>query len=233
MSDEETPESQPEKGPTEAPPSQPPQGAPEKPANPTTALILSIAGLLCCAPVAIFGILMGNKVKKQISEGRNDPANASTATVAQIIGYVALGLWAIGIVLGLITGAFTSKEVSREISDSVGATPAASQKPNADATWQTVITLDGSDSKKSQSFELTGAPARLRYEVTDTSGLTGGAVIFNVHIIPEGRTIGDLAVSTLKQGSEETALTQSRGKYFLDVGIVGSNKYHIVVEEQR
>lgn len=103
--------------------------------------------------------------------------------------------------------------------------------PKPAGVLQPVRTVEGTQSKKSHLFNLTGAPTRLRYEVTSTSGV-GNAVIFNVHIMREGQTDGDLVVSTLTQGSEETALPQRPGAYYLDIGVGGGNEYKVIVEEQ-
>ena len=72
----------------------------------TTILVLGILGLLCCGPLGIVAWVMGNNEIQAIDAGRRDPNNRGTANAGRIIGMVAVGLWALWIVLALF-GAFT------------------------------------------------------------------------------------------------------------------------------
>jgi hypothetical protein len=68
--------------------------------NAVGALIASIAGLLCCGPVAIAGFVMGNNAKKEAQQtGR--PLDG-TMNAAYIVAIVALALWALGTVIYVI-----------------------------------------------------------------------------------------------------------------------------------
>jgi hypothetical protein len=64
------------------------------------ALIASIAGLLCCGPVAIAGFIMGNNAKKE-AEQTGRPLD-STMNAARIVAIIALALWVLGTVLYII-----------------------------------------------------------------------------------------------------------------------------------
>ena len=64
------------------------------------ALIASIAGLLCCGPVAIAGFIMGNNAKKE-AEQTGRPLD-STMNAARIVAIIALVLWVVGTVLYII-----------------------------------------------------------------------------------------------------------------------------------
>ncbi len=71
----------------------------------TTALILSIVGVLCCGPLGIAGIVMGNNEKKAIDEGRRDPANRGKAQAAFIVGIIAVAFTVLGILLFVVSAA--------------------------------------------------------------------------------------------------------------------------------
>ena len=64
----------------------------------TTALILSIVGIVCCAVAAPVAWYMGNTEVQAIDAGRRDPSNRGTANAAKIIGIVGTVLAIIGIV---------------------------------------------------------------------------------------------------------------------------------------
>ena len=64
----------------------------------STALVVSIVGLVCCQVLGIVAWIMANSELKAIQEGRRNPANEGTATAARIIGIVTTVLLAIGIV---------------------------------------------------------------------------------------------------------------------------------------
>jgi hypothetical protein len=70
------------------------------------ALAASIGGLLCCAPVAIVGLVMGNNAKNE-AEATGRPLDG-TMKAARIVAIVALALWAAGIVIYAIALAAAS-----------------------------------------------------------------------------------------------------------------------------
>ena len=69
-----------------------------EPSKATTALVLSIGGLVCCGPAAAIGIWMGRDEQNAIAAGRRDPANGDKAKAAFIIGIIAVGIWVVGII---------------------------------------------------------------------------------------------------------------------------------------
>lgn len=80
---------------------------PESPAFPeasqaSTALVLSIVGLVCCQILGIAAWIMANNELEAIKAGKRNPANEGTATAARIIGIVATVLLGITIVVGLL-----------------------------------------------------------------------------------------------------------------------------------
>lgn len=68
----------------------------------STALVVSIVGLVCCQVLGIVAWIMANSELKAIQEGRRNPANEGTATAARIIGIVTTVLLAIGIVFLIV-----------------------------------------------------------------------------------------------------------------------------------
>lgn len=60
----------------------------------TTALVLSIFGLLCCGPLSLVGMLMGRSEVKAIGRGEIDPTNHGTAQAGFIVGLVGTIIWA-------------------------------------------------------------------------------------------------------------------------------------------
>jgi len=66
-----------------------------------TSLICGILGLLVCAILGIFAIVQGKKAKAVLQPG--DPGYGS-AQAGTILGWIAIALWALGIIIGLATG---------------------------------------------------------------------------------------------------------------------------------
>ncbi len=65
----------------------------------TTALVLSIVGLLCCGPLSIVGMLMGRSEVNAIRRGEVDPAQQGTAQAGFVVGIIGTVIWAGFIVL--------------------------------------------------------------------------------------------------------------------------------------
>ncbi|TPG14068.1 hypothetical protein [Pedococcus bigeumensis] len=91
---------------TPPPPPPPVQGYPgamgggEHPKAQTT-LILSIVGLLCCGPLAIYTLITANTI---LREGHAQGLNVSKANTAKIISIIALALWAVGFIANIALG---------------------------------------------------------------------------------------------------------------------------------
>ena len=69
----------------------------------TTILVLGILSLVCCSPLGIVALIMGNNELRAIDEGRRPPENRGTANAGRICGIIALALLALGLIL-LATG---------------------------------------------------------------------------------------------------------------------------------
>ena len=71
----------------------------------TWALVLGILGFVCCGPfAAIPAIIVGQNSKRAAEQGL--ATNGNLGNVGVILGWVALALWAVGLVLNVTTGAF-------------------------------------------------------------------------------------------------------------------------------
>ncbi|HEY4607408.1 MAG TPA: DUF4190 domain-containing protein [Acidimicrobiia bacterium] len=73
-----------------------------EPSQATTALVLGILGIVCCAPLAIVAWIMANNELEGIRAGRRNPANEGTANASRILGIVGTVLIAIGVVFGIL-----------------------------------------------------------------------------------------------------------------------------------
>ena len=68
----------------------------------STALVISIVGLVCCQVLGIVAWVMAHNELEAIKAGRRNPVNEGTATAARIIGIVTTVLFGIGIVFLVI-----------------------------------------------------------------------------------------------------------------------------------
>jgi hypothetical protein len=83
-------------------PPAPPSPYPEA-SQATTILVLGILSLVCCSPLGIAALVMGNNELRAIDEGRRPPENRGTANAGRICGIIGLVLLGLGLVL-LATG---------------------------------------------------------------------------------------------------------------------------------
>lgn len=68
----------------------------------STALVISIIGLVCCQILGIVAWVMANNELEGIKAGRRNPMNEGTANAARIIGIITTVLLGIGIVLSIL-----------------------------------------------------------------------------------------------------------------------------------
>jgi len=69
-----------------------------KPHRGTMILIFGILGLICCGLFAIAAAIMGTNDLKEMSAGRMDRSGEGMTRVGQILGFVGIGLWIIGVI---------------------------------------------------------------------------------------------------------------------------------------
>jgi hypothetical protein len=111
------------------------------------------------------------------------------------------------------------------------AAPVSTEPPTTVTTaapqWVEVATLSGKTNKTGDVFELTGAPARMSYDITE--GFTA------VYIMQEGQDLetdgGFPTVDSMDAIKDSTRLTKDPGSYYLVVK--GNSPYTITIEEQR
>ena len=70
-----------------------------EPSQATTALVLGILGIVCCAPLAVVVWIMANNEIEGIRAGRRNPANEGTANASRILGIVGTVLLGIGLIV--------------------------------------------------------------------------------------------------------------------------------------
>ncbi len=96
-------------------------------------------------------------------------------------------------------------------------------------TWQPITTLSGSTNKRSETFALSGADARLKYTISGSD-----AIIVSVYVMKDGKSLdqdgGFPEVTATKAGSDETRLRQSPGNYYLDVSSANAD-WTVTIEE--
>lgn len=101
------------------------------------------------------------------------------------------------------------------------------QKPD---DWVSVAQFSGDSKKKTSTFELSGAPARLRYEAV------GEYTYLSVFIVPAGTDLSETGgfpeVDISEPGSDVTMLTQDAGTYYLQTIAYGCH-WTVTIEEQR
>jgi Domain of unknown function (DUF4190) len=78
--------------------------APQNDKGATTALVLGLVGLLCCALAGPFAIYEGTKSRRRIRESNGYLTGDGMAMAGVILGAVAIGLWIIIILFSVVVG---------------------------------------------------------------------------------------------------------------------------------
>jgi hypothetical protein len=68
-------------------------------------LTFGIIGLLCCGIFAILAAVMGSNDLKEMKAGRMDRSGEGLTRVGQILGFVGIGLWVLGVILQIVMAA--------------------------------------------------------------------------------------------------------------------------------
>jgi len=106
--------------------------------------------------------------------------------------------------------------------------PQASTPAPAPKTWQQVFQFSGNSEKRSESFALTGAQARLKYTVT------GDQAYVSIYLMKDGTSLdqdgGFPEVTVTQPGSDETQIVKPAGSYYLEVHAANAN-WTATVEE--
>lgn len=106
---------------------------------------------------------------------------------------------------------------------------AAAAQPAA-KHWVTVAKLTTSSDKDSQDFQLTGAPARMKYATA-----SAGMGVYGIYLLTSGTDIstdGGIPIVSPKAGeSDTTVVHRSAGSYYLHV--TGTGRISVTIQEQR
>src|SRR5262245_47208307 len=79
-----------------------PRGGGGAPHRGTMILVFGILGLVCCGIFAILAALMGTNDLKEMAAGRMDRSGEGMTRVGQILGFVGIGLWVLGVIIQVI-----------------------------------------------------------------------------------------------------------------------------------
>ena len=114
------------------------------------------------------------------------------------------------------------------------ATPTPTAAPPAAAEWAEVISVSGNANKRTEVFELSDAPARLRWEAT--SNVEGfDTIAFAAYVMAEGTSLAEQGgipeVFVTESGADETQLVKGAGRYYLDVTAANCD-WTVVIEQQ-
>lgn len=94
-------------------------------------------------------------------------------------------------------------------------------------SWKAVTALSGAAQKRSGTFHLSGAQARLRYQATTS--------FLSIYVVEAGHSLekdgGFPEVTCTKNCSDDTQLAKDAGDYYLEVN--GSGAWSVTVEEFR
>lgn len=62
-------------------------------------LTFGIIGIICCGIFAILAAIMGSGDLKEMAAGRMDRSGEGMTRVGQILGFVGIGLWVLGVIV--------------------------------------------------------------------------------------------------------------------------------------
>lgn len=133
------------------------------------------------------------------------------------------------IVIGIIANSGKDKGTSTTTHSTSGTN--SSSEPAKVKQWTAVFKVKGSGLKKTASFTLSGAKARVKYKYS--TGIMG---IFSFYVVPEGEDImktGGIPDVIIQQSeASETYITKEAGTYYLNINSSGGS-WTITVEEQK
>ena len=109
--------------------------------------------------------------------------------------------------------------------------PVQAVQPVTPKTWTQVATFSGNSSKRTESFTLSGADAKLKY--TQTGGEYASTYVY---IVKKGDSLeksgGFPEVTITGNKTDETMLTKEAGDYYFDINSTGAN-WTVTIEEYR
>lgn len=72
-------------------------------------LTFGILGLLCCGIFSILAAIMGSNDLKEMAAGRMDRSGQGLTKAGQILGFVGIGLWVLGVIIQIVLVATGNK----------------------------------------------------------------------------------------------------------------------------
>jgi hypothetical protein len=133
------------------------------------------------------------------------------------------------IIIGIIANSGKDKGTTTNTNSTSGTN--TSSEPAKAKQWTEVFTVKGSGLKKTASFTLSGAKARVKYKYS-----TGDMGIFSFYVVPEGEDImktGGIPDVMIQQSeASETYITKDAGTYYLNINSSGGS-WTITVEEEK
>ena len=154
--------------------------------------------------------------------------------LAGITGFVLI----VAFILALVGGSDSDESGQKSKTPSFSRNQGSSKTEEKSAVaeqpkqWVEIIRFAGNGHKKSEPFELTGAPARLRYELVGEQEMT----MLAIYVVKEGQDImetgGFPEVIINDPETGESRIYKQKGSYYLDVNSANGN-WNIVLEEQR
>jgi len=140
-------------------------------------------------------------------------------------------IFGVSLVISFILFTLTTATSTKTASSTTAEVPIVEEKKQ-EKSWQTVYTFKGNGEKKSATFELTGAEARIKYKYNNDERVNIG--VFAVFIVDEGKDLmaegGFPEIMTSEPNEEsESSIQKSAGRYYMSVKAAG--KWTAVIEE--
>jgi galactitol-specific phosphotransferase system IIB component len=134
--------------------------------------------------------------------------------------------------LGIVTSMMVENKAETVSSEaSTEASPEAKAPVATNRSWQDVITMTGTASKRSACFTLTGQETVLQYQVKSED--MPGCYIY---VVPEGVSIqtdgGIPEVMVTTNSTDYTMLVKKPGRYYLDISSANTS-WAVAIKELR
>jgi hypothetical protein len=144
---------------------------------------------------------------------------------------ITLGI-VIGFIVLMVIAVNSDDTTAAKTKDVKPATTEAQPVAETESSYKQIFHFTGTGSKKSETFKLSGNPARLNYKYN-----TGDMGVFSIYVVPEGEDIQkDGGIPEVMPDTDKTkdsstsTIHKDAGSYYLDVNATG--KWDITVEEK-
>jgi len=148
------------------------------------------------------------------------------------VGIGCCGILVIVGIIGIIGSAIDGGDKSSKTSSSPTTSQAQNKETPKPKSWQTVVELNGTANKRSDTFQLEGGKTKMTYNFDG-----GDMIVGSIYVVKEGKSLekdgGFPEVMISKPGSDETFLTKSKGTYYLDVTGANTSGWTVKIEEEK